>query len=57
MELIKLEKMNQNKTVADLNTEFKFMHDNKERCRHSCRPFVDCPGFKIMPVEYDYVCD
>ena len=57
MELTKLKMLNQDKIVADLNTVFKFMYDNKEHCRHSCRPFVDGPGFKIMPVEYDYVCD
>ena len=31
MELIKLEKFNQEKTVADLNAVFKFMYDNEER--------------------------
>ena len=32
MELIKLEKYNQDKTVADLDTVLKFMYDNKEHC-------------------------
>ena len=56
MELIKLKTFNLDKIVADLNTVFQFMDDNKEHCRYSCRPSVECPVFKIMPVEY-YDCD
>ena len=52
MELIKFEKFcpEKKKKAADLNTVF--MYDNKEHCRHSCRPFVECPVFKIKPFEY-----
>ena len=53
LEIIELEKVNQEKIIADLNKGFKFMYDNIEHCRHSCRPFVECPAFKIMPVDLD----
>ena len=56
IETVKLEKVNQEKIIADLNKALKFMYDNKEHCRYSCRPFVECPVFKIMPVDF-FDCD
>ena len=48
IEIIKLEKFNLNKTIADFNKVIKYMYDNEEHCKYSCcSPFIECPVFKI----------
>ena len=48
--IIELERLNQDKTIADLNRVFKFLYETKRHRKHlCCNQFVECPVFRIPP--------
>ena len=50
--IIKLEKYNQDRTIADFNKVLKYIYDKKKHRKHTCcNQFVECPVFKI-PSDY-----
>ena len=52
--IIKLEKFNLDRTIADFNKVIQYMYDNKRHRKHlCCNQFVECPVFKIPPFEED----
>ena len=54
IEIIKLEKFNLDRTIADFNKVIKYMCDDKSFRKHCCvNQFVECPVFRISPFEED----
>ena len=48
IDIIELERFNQDKTIADLNRVFKFLCDTKRHRNYlCCHQFVECPVFRI----------